>query len=99
MKIAWTRVAKGDLDEIFDHILKEDPRAAAEVLGRIEQLAGYLSGHPGMGRPGRVKNTRELIIPGLPWILPYLTGPDTITILRVMHASRQWPGGFDDDTG
>ena len=97
MRIVWTGKARGDLDEIFDHILQESPRAAVNTLDRIEQIAGYLADHPGMGRPGRVRDTRELIIPGLPWILPYLTGPETITILRVIHAAMQWPGDFEDD--
>ena len=94
MNVVWTRKARRDLDEIFNHILKENPRAAVEVLDRIDKLAAHLAEHPGMGRPGRVANTRELIIPGLPWILPYLTGPEAITILRVIHAAMQWPGGF-----
>ncbi len=94
MKIEWTRKATKDLDEIFDHILKENPQTAVEVLDRIEQMVEHLLEHPGMGRPGRVKNTRELIIPELPWILPYLTAADTITILGVIHAAMQWPGSF-----
>ena len=99
MKIVWTRSARADLNEIFDHTLQENPRAAGNVLHRIERSALHLADHPGMGRPGRVADTRELMIPGLPWILPYLTGPDTITILRVVHAAMQWPGGFDDGAG
>jgi addiction module RelE/StbE family toxin len=95
VKIQWTRGARADLNEIFDYLLLENPGAAPEVLDKIEQSAAYLADHPGMGRPGRVKSTRELIIPGLPWILPYLTGPDTITIVRVIHAAMQWPGSFD----
>ncbi len=58
-----------------------------------------LPSHPGMVRPGRVSNTRELIIDGLPWILPYITGPDTLTILRLIHAARQWPDGFGSEAG
>jgi toxin ParE1/3/4 len=99
VKIQWTRGARADLNEIFDYLLQENPGAATEVLDKIDQSAAHLADHPGMGRPGRVKNTRELVISGLPWILPYLTGPDAITILRVIHAAMQWPGGFDDDAG
>jgi len=100
VKIEWTRKARIDLNEIFDYILLENPRAAVDVLDRIEQSAAHLADHPGMGRPGRVENTRELIIPGLPYILPYLTGADTITIVRVIHAAMQWHGSFsDDETG
>jgi len=99
VKIQWTRGARADLNEIFDYLLQENPGAAAGILDKIEQSAAHLADHPGMGRPGRVEDTRELIIPGLPWILPYLTGPGTITILRVIHAAMQWPGGFGGHAG
>ncbi len=96
MKVEWTRKARTDLDEIFDYILSENPQAAVDVLERIEQSTALLADHPGMGRPGRVKSTRELIIPGIPYILPYLTGTKAITIVRVIHSSMQWPGSFSD---
>ena len=89
MKVEWTRAAQTDLIEIFDYLLQENPGAAVDVLDKIEHSAAHLANHPGMGRPGRVEHTRELIIPGLPWILPYLTGPTTVTIVRVIHSSMQ----------
>ena len=46
---------------------------------------------PGLGRPGRVSGTRELIIPSLPYILPYLEKDGIVYILRVMHTSIKWP--------
>jgi plasmid stabilization system protein ParE len=44
-----------------------------------------------MGRPGRVAGTRELIVSGLPYILPYVESAGVVTILRVMHTSMKWP--------
>lgn len=67
-----------------------------DILERIEQSTALLADHPGMGRPGRVKSTREPIIPGIPYTLPYLTGTKAITIVRVIHSSMQWPGSFYD---
>jgi addiction module RelE/StbE family toxin len=89
VKVEWTRKARTDLDEIFDYILLENPQAAVDVLERIEQSTALLADHPG---------TRELIIPGIPYILPYLTGTKAITIVRVIHSSMQWPGSFSDTT-
>ena len=96
MKVEWTRKARTDLNEIFDYILLENPPAAVDLLKRIEQSTALLADHPGMGRPGSVKTTRELIIPDLPYILPYLTDAKVITIVRVIHSSMQWPGSFSD---
>lgn len=94
MKIVWTRKARTDLINIFDYILQDNPQAAVDVLDRIERSAENLSRHPGIGRPGRVDRTRELVVPGLPYILPYLTGTDTITIVRVLHTAMKWPDSF-----
>lgn len=79
------------MHDIFDYILQENPAAAAKVLEGIEQATLKLADHPGLAKPGRVENTRELVIHGLPYILPYCTKGDTVTIIRVMHTSRKWP--------
>ena len=43
-----------------------------------------------MGRPGRVLGTRELVIGGLPYIIPYRVRDNYVDILRVLHTSRRW---------
>ena len=47
-----------------------------------------------MGRPGRVADTRELVIPGLPFIVPYAEYDGEIVILRIVHTSMEWPDFF-----
>ena len=37
---------------------------------------------------------RELVISGLPYILPYVEKAGVVTILRVMHTSMKWPKKF-----
>jgi len=91
MNIEWSSKARIDLHDIFDYILQENPAAASKVLEAIEQATMKLAGHPGIGRPGRVENTRELVISGFPYILPYCVEGDTVTIIRAMHTSRKWP--------
>jgi toxin ParE1/3/4 len=53
-----------------------------------------LAEHPGMGRPGRVEGTRELVIAGLPYLVAYLHRGDTVTVLRVVHGAMKWPKRF-----
>jgi len=53
-----------------------------------------LADHPGIGRPGRVDGTRELVIPGLPYVIAYLHRGDTVTVLRVLHGAMRWPERF-----
>jgi toxin ParE1/3/4 len=94
LNIEWTERARRDLLNIFEYILNENPTAAAETLDRIDGAVSQLADHPGLGRPGRVPRTRELIIGRLPYIVPYTIAADRVTILRVLHAARKWPEGF-----
>ncbi|SDA90015.1 Plasmid stabilization system protein ParE [Mesorhizobium qingshengii] len=79
------------LDEIGAHIEEDSPEAAARVIARILSAAELLTEQPAMGRVGRIKATRELVLVDIPYILPYRVNGDTIEILTVIHAAQQWP--------
>jgi toxin ParE1/3/4 len=68
--------------------------AARRVIERVRESVTHLSDHPDLGRPGRVPGTRELIIPGMPFIIPYRLRDEVIEILTILHAARRWPEGF-----
>ncbi|HCU24030.1 MAG TPA: type II toxin-antitoxin system mRNA interferase toxin, RelE/StbE family, partial [Deltaproteobacteria bacterium] len=40
------------------------------------------------------RGTRELIIVGTSYLVPYRVKKDRIEILAVMHGSRRWPENF-----
>ena len=94
MLVKWTRTALLNLDNAIKYITEDRPMAAQSVGQKIWDSAKALGGHPGMGRPGRVPGTRELVISGLPFILPYIEKDGMIFILRVMHTSMKWPKDF-----
>jgi toxin ParE1/3/4 len=94
MKVRWTRKALENLDDAVDYIANDKPVAAVNVASKIWNAAQRLAEQPGMGRPGRVQGTHELIIAGLPYILPYVIKEGTVFILRVMHTSMKWPRRF-----
>ncbi|MCZ6540320.1 MAG: type II toxin-antitoxin system RelE/ParE family toxin [Nitrospinae bacterium] len=94
MHVVWLEDAVNDLKMIGDYIAEDDPEAAYRVLTQIQAAADSLSRHPEMGRPGRVEKTRELVISGLPHILPYYIKKNEVRILAVLHTSRKWPGDF-----
>jgi len=92
LRLRWTRLAERDLDEIADYIGADNPAAAARVvLEIVDQVETLLPQHPAIGRPGRVPGTRELVIRGLPYIVPYRVRDSDLELLRVLHASRRWP--------
>jgi len=53
-----------------------------------------LARHPMAGRKGRIAGTRELVIPGTPFIVGYRIEKKEVWILAVMHAARKWPEEF-----
>ena len=91
MKVAWTRLALNDLDSAYDHISDENPSAAVRTIERIRKALEAVSRHPEIGRSGRVEGTRELIIPGTPFIVAYRAKAKRIEVLSVIHGARRWP--------
>lgn len=94
MKLKWTLRASRNLDNIERYIEQDKPRAAIKTVLEITRQVKKLADHPGLGRQGRVDGTRELVITGLPYIVPYSVKGDTVIILRVMHSAMKWPVSF-----
>ena len=80
-----------DLTEVRRFIGPSNPRAAREVAARLLSAVELLGKQPSMGRPGRVARTRELVVSGTPYILPYRVTAGVLEILRALHAARRWP--------
>jgi len=90
VKLIWTRPAAADRREIRAYIAQDNPAAALFLDELFSKKAALLADNPGMGRPGRLPGTRELVAQRN-YILVYdLTG-DWVRVLRVLHAARQWP--------
>jgi toxin ParE1/3/4 len=90
MRVTFDPAARDELDDIFQWIAKDSPRAAHELIARIEAkvmrlLVPQLT-H--MGRPGLVEGTRELL--EWPYIVVYQVFEDReeIVVLSVVHGAR-----------
>ena len=94
MRVRWLRVALANLEAEADYIGEDSPAAARRVVQRIFRAANLLKKNPAMGRPGRVAGTREVVVAGTPYVLPYRVRANAVEILRVFHAARRWPEGF-----
>ena len=92
MRPVLTPSAIGDLASVRAYIAEHDPAAAQRIVRRIvDSVETALPHSPEMGRPGRVPGTRELVITGTPFIVPYRLRGETIQVLRVYHGARRWP--------
>ena len=93
MRLIWTARARHELAEIVSHIWLDNPAAANRVRNRIETTAAYLKSQR---RMGAIAGTREAI-PHPSYRIVYQVADETVSILSVVHTSRQWPPEPDGD--
>ena len=94
MNLEWLPLAIEDFNEIIDSIAEDNPAAAIEQGDEIESQIAGLTVNRLMGRNGRVKGTRELVVVRTPYIVAYRIKKNDILILRVLHGARNWPDRF-----
>lgn len=91
MRVRWLRNALRNLDDEATYIAADDPAAARLVIERVPEAVAMLNEQPGLGRPGRIPGTRELVVPNTRYVVPYRVHGDVVEILRVFHTSRRRP--------
>ena len=93
MALKWTKTALAKLVAIVEYIEKDNAERAKTFALEIQAKTNSLAEFPGIGRPGRVIGTRELVI--LPnYIIPYRMRGEVVEVLRVQHVTRSWPRRF-----
>jgi len=94
-QVVWTRRYLRELEAIGDYIAGRNPAAAAKVVTTIHtRTERLLSANPFIGRTGEIKGTRELVVPGTPYIVAYRVLETRVEVLFVQHGAREWPDTF-----
>jgi toxin ParE1/3/4 len=90
MKINVTKEANNNIREIALYIAEStsSKTTAKQALSKIEHSLTHISTMPELGHTGQRKNTRELIMAHLPYIIVYQIKKTSIDILAVTHSSR-----------
>ena len=94
MEIVWREVALNSLQRIRAYIAQDNPAAAERVRERILNAVRNLADMPNMGRPGRVEDTRELVVSGTAYVVAYTVLDDQVVIIAVQHSAQKWPDRF-----
>jgi toxin ParE1/3/4 len=94
VNVIWTRPALRALEAIGDFIGAENPTAAEQTVSRILERVDELTIHPHIGRRGSIAGTRELVVPGTPFVVPYRVRDEGVEVLSVFHGARKWPENF-----
>lgn len=92
-RLLWTPVARAAREAAIDYVAQDNPVAALDQLDEIERQVSILGQHPLLGRVGRVRGTRELVIQRTPYILVYRLRPGVVEVLHLLHGAQQWPPG------
>ncbi len=86
--IRWTAEAADQFEAAVKYIQQDNPdvgRSVAQtIIGRIDELANA----PGVGRPGEVKGTRELVVS--PYVIVYRYNDEIVEVLYVWHGAQDW---------
>jgi len=91
LNLVWSRAASDDRRAIREYVAADNPRAAIALDELIGAKAARLARHPELGRPGRVPNTRELVVHRNYLLVHDIAEGELVRVLRVLHAARQWP--------
>ena len=75
--LRWQISAVSDLADIRDYIALTSPLAAQSVVERVLRSVDHL-----------IPETREVVVPGLPYVVVYRYGEDRVDIVGVFHGAQ-----------
>lgn len=91
MIVVWSPRAIRHLTDLRSYIERDNPEAAARIAETLLTAVERLAELPNIGRPGRVAGTRELVVPGTRYVIPYRLGREPLEIIAVFHGRQRWP--------
>jgi len=89
--VVWSPQAVEHLTHLRSYIARDNPKAANRVATALLNAVELLAELPNLGRPGRVAGTRELVVPGTPYVVPYRIRGDRLEVIAVFHGRQKWP--------
>jgi len=90
MRVEWLERALHNLEDEAAYIALENPKAADDFVDAIFASVDMLAQFPAMGREGRVRDTREWVVPNWSYLIPYRVRGTSLQVLGVFH-TRQRP--------
>jgi addiction module RelE/StbE family toxin len=96
MRVHWTNRAKTRLRLIHDHIAKDAPLVASQVVERLLQRSIQIGDLPSSGRAVpeyKREDMREIL--ERPYRIIYRILPDRIDIITVMHYRQLLPSDMN----
>jgi toxin ParE1/3/4 len=89
--IVWSPRAIEHLAHLRAYIALDNPEAANRIAAALLAAVERVAERPGLGRPGRVPGTRELVVAGTPFVVPYRVRGSRLEVIAVFHGRQKWP--------
>lgn len=91
MIIVWSPRAIEHLAHLRSYVARDNPEAANRIAGALLEAVERLAELPNLGRPGPVAGTREFVVAGTPYVIPYRVRTDRLEVITVFHGRQKWP--------
>jgi toxin ParE1/3/4 len=91
MTFSVSTTAERQIRGIYAYIARDNPRAAAEVVVRIEEIANFIAANPGVGRATLSQGLRAFPVAPYPYVIYFRRIRDGVRIVRVLHSARRRP--------
>jgi addiction module RelE/StbE family toxin len=91
MRLVWSKRFAAELRREYEAIKSDNPAAARATIERIVKSTIRLREFPQSGRAWRLEGARELVVPGIPYIVIYDLEPDRVVLQMLFHTSREFP--------
>lgn len=88
MKLIVSKRFHAELRREYLFLRERNPAAATAVRERIFSAVQRLKEFPESGRAWRLPGCRELVIPGLPYIIIYQVTADAVILAALFHSAR-----------
>jgi toxin ParE1/3/4 len=101
MRVVKTRKAYSDLIEFGEYIAEDNTEIADRFFDSFDETIEKLAKSPKIGTIKKVtgiSNLRMWFVKGFEnCLIFYLESPEEVTIVRIIHSSRDYPRFFDLD--
>lgn len=88
-RFVLTKAARADLDEIFEHIARDNPNAASRVLEKLREAMQMLARSPKIGHYRRDLASEPVRFWSVySYLVIYRAETRPLEVVRVLHASR-----------
>lgn len=92
VKVRYTLRATRHMRGIAAYLRAQSPMAMRNVVRRIRDVTELLSEFPEIGHAGTLVGTREIGVPGLPYVIVHRIDLDAVSIVGVYHTAQLRPG-------